>query len=120
MSHARSWRNDGVSVRSLQKNYGKSIGARAPGSFLTLLTRKAESAGRTRRVQNARELNQRWHVFGDGSDTVQRDLYFAFLARNAVQTVDEAGVIGWRHDPEVLRHAWATQAPTLQEQGWYR
>lgn len=137
MSHARSWRDDGVSVRSLQKHYGKSIGARAPGSFLTLLTRKAESAGGSRMVQNARELktsqydhttdtyakkplSQRWHVFGDGSGTVQRDLYSAFLARNAVQTVDEDGVIGWRHDPEVLRHAWALLVPTLQEQGWYR
>lgn len=136
ISHAASWRDDGVSVKALQKRYGKSIGARAPGSFLELLTRKAERAGGSRIKQNARvlktsqydhstqactkkPLSQRWHVFGDGRGRVQRDVYSAFLARNACQTVDVDGVIGWAHDAVVLEQAWCQLRPTLEKNGWF-
>ena len=136
MAQAASWRDDGVSVKSLQKNYGKSIGARAPGMFLQLLTRKAERAGGSRIKQNARVLktsqydhctntytkkllSQRWHVFGDGRGKVQRDIYSAFLARNAAQTVDADGVIGWAHDAQVLEGAWGILKPTLEKNGWF-
>lgn len=136
MAHARSWRDDGVSVKSLQKNYGKSIGARAPGMFLDLISRKAERAGGSRIKQSARvlktsqydhstctytkkPLSLRWHVFGDGRGKVQRDIYSAFLARNACQRIDEDGVIGWAHDPKVLEEAWTVLSPTLEKNGWF-
>ena len=136
MSHALSWRDDGVSVKSLQKNFGKSVGARAPGAFLDALTRKAERAGGERTEQNARvlktsqydhstqtctrkKLSERWHSFGDGRGRVQRDIYSAFLARNARQVVDEEGVIEWAHDPEALEEAWGLLVPSLKANGWF-
>jgi hypothetical protein len=136
LSQARSWRHDGVSVKSLQKNYGRSVLARAPGYFMSELKRKAERAGGKSLAQSARELktsqychvraaftkktlSERWHVFPDGS-AVQRDVYSAFLARNAQEKVDEDGVVGWAHDPSVLLAAFARLAPALRAQGLYR
>lgn len=136
ISKARGWRDDGVSVRSLQRNYGRSVTMRAPGTFLSLLQRKAERADSARISQDARvlktsqfdhttgtctkkPLSQRWHVFGDGRGRVQRDIYSAFLARNAVQQVDADGVLTWAHDCEVLEAAWQQIVPVLQSKGFY-
>lgn len=130
LSQARTWRHDGVSVKSLQKNYGRSVLTRAPGRFMSELQRKAERAGGASLAQNARELktsqychvrqafikkslSERWHGFPDGS-AVQRDVYSAFLARNAVERVDADGVVGWAHDAQALAQAFARLLPALQ------
>lgn len=88
-----------LSYRGFQKQYGRSVGHRAPGMFLEKLTRKAESAGggviefptRTTRLSQTchcgavekKPLSQRWHECRCGVGPVQRDLYSAFLARFA-------------------------------------
>lgn len=85
-----------LSYIAFQKNYGKSGKVRAPGMFVEQLRRKAESAGgelidlhtwslkmsqydHTTEVCTKKPLSQRWHVLGDGSGVVQRDVYSAFL-----------------------------------------
>jgi putative transposase len=85
-----------LSYRAFQRRYGRSVGLRAPGMFVTHLKRKAESAGaevvefptRTTRLSQVchgcgqvekKPLSQRWHVCACGI-VAQRDLYSAFLA----------------------------------------
>jgi hypothetical protein len=136
LSKALAWRDDDVSLRSLQKNYGRSVGSRAPGMFMESLKRKAARAGASRRPQDSRQLktsqydhsldlyrkkhlSERWHVFGDGRGRVQRDVYSAFLARNALEKIDADGVVRWEHDPVVLEAAWQTLLPTLRESTLY-
>jgi putative transposase len=85
-----------ISYRAFQRNFGKSIAFRAPGTFVSILKRKAESAGaqvdefstRTTRLSQVchgcgaiarKPLAQRWHCCACGV-TAQRDLYAAFLA----------------------------------------
>lgn len=84
-----------LSYRSFQKNYGKSVGAKAPGMFVSLLSRKAESAGgkveefstyKTALSQvcqcgkrKKKLLSERWHTCECGIK-VQRDLYSSYLA----------------------------------------
>lgn len=133
LSRARSFRHDGVSVRSLQKNYGRSVGARAPGHFMSELKRKAERAGGGSSSVNVRQLktsqydhstgafvkkalSERWHVFGDGRGRVQRDVYSAFLARNARCVVDAEGIITWDYEPAAMQAAWVLLAPALLAQ----
>ena len=77
--------------------YGKSVGKRAPGMFVSLLRQKAKGVGgevvefstRTTKLSQVdhktglytkKPLSQRGHIFQDGT-RVQRDLYSAFLAR---------------------------------------
>lgn len=85
-----------LSYRSFQKNYGRSVGNRAPGLFLSMLRRKAESAGgevvefspyQTKLSQSChcgrvkkKSLSERWHRCACGV-VAQRDLYSAYLAR---------------------------------------
>ena len=86
-----------ISYRSFQKAFGRSVKRRAPSLFVSILKRKAASAGasviefvtRTTRLSQfshdtgayvKKPLSQRWHMFADGS-RVQRDLYSAWLAR---------------------------------------
>jgi hypothetical protein len=85
-----------LSYRAFQRRYGRSVGLRAPGMFVTKLKRKAESAGaevvefptHTTRLSQVchscgtirkKSLSQRWHQCACGIVT-QRDLYSAFLA----------------------------------------
>ena len=81
------------SYKSFQKNFGKSIGNRAPRMFVTGLIRKAESAGGTacdtpsmlsrclnRMLQVQKEtLSERWHICDCGA-VAQSDMISAFLA----------------------------------------
>ena len=86
-----------LSYRSFQKCFGRSVKRRAPGLFVSILARKAESAGaeviefptRSTRLSQfshdtgeyaRKPLSQRFHAFADGT-RVQRDLYSAWLAR---------------------------------------
>lgn len=135
-SLARSYRHDGVSSKSMQKNYGRSVGARAPGLFMSELKRKAARAGGQSETVNSRQLKtsqydhstdsftkkplrQRVHIFGDGRGQVQRDVYSAFLAMHAVEAVDADGVVEWTHDPERLEAAWVVLEPTLRAKGLF-
>lgn len=87
---------EGISYKSFQKMFGKSVGKRAPGMFVSTIRRKAESAGadvvefstyKTRLSQYnhitkeyvKKPLSQRWTYFPDGT-RVQRDIYSAWLA----------------------------------------
>jgi putative transposase len=127
LSQALDWRDDGVSPKALQRMYGKSISVRAPGHFMSELTRKAARAGGARTKIEVRslktsqydhptdtfqkkKLSERWHVFRDGRGRVQRDIYSAFLARNSD---------GKTYQPCVLETAWQALAPTLRVTGWY-
>lgn len=86
-----------ISYNAWQKQYGKSIGLRAPGMFLALLRRAVASTGGilsevpTRRTKLSqychgcstyikKPLSQRWHQCSCGIGPIQRDLYSAFLA----------------------------------------
>ena len=117
-----------LSYRSFQKNYGKSVKVRAPGMFVEQLRRKAESAGgklvdlhtwslklsqydHTTEVCTKKPLRQRWHVLGDGSGVVQRDVYSAFLARCVIDNT---------HHPSHIEVMWAAQKPVLLQTGWLR
>jgi hypothetical protein len=89
-------RTEKLSYKSFQKDYGRSVGFRAPGMFVSLLRRKAESAGgfleefstyKTCLSQTCqcgkrkkKKLSDRWHHCCCGV-SAQRDLYSAHLAR---------------------------------------
>lgn len=117
-----------LSYLAFQKNYGKSVKVRAPGMFVEQLRRKAESAGgewvdlhtwalkmsqydHTTQTHTKKPLSQRWHVLGDGSGVVQRDIYSAFLARCVMSNT---------HHPSHLEAMWAAQKPVLLQTGWLR
>jgi transposase len=103
-----------TSFKGWQKQYGRSIGFRAPGLFLAHLTRIVAKTGGTlteisafktklsqychhceRYVKKAR--SQRWHHCSCGLGPVQRDLYSAFLLAylEPEQTI-----------PSVTQHVW--------------
>ncbi len=113
-----------LSYRAWQKLFGRSIGIRAPKQFLTILTRKAESAGgqviefRTRTTalsqrclcgdKHPKRLAERVHTCPHGTVTMQRDLFSAYLAR---LVEDEALPIAaarasWPGAEPLLRTAW--------------
>ena len=86
-----------MSYKAWQKQYGKSVGLRAPGMFVEHLRRTVASTGGTlievptRRTKLSqfchgcgtcvkKPLSQRWHQCACGVGPVQRDLYSAFLA----------------------------------------
>ncbi len=91
-----SIKTEKLSYKSLQRNYGKSVGTRALGMFVSHLNRKAASAGggmdefstyHTRLSQvylcgtiQKKPLAQRWHNCACGI-CQQRDLFSAFFAR---------------------------------------
>lgn len=117
-----------LSYRAFQKNFGKSVKVRAPGMFVEQLRRKAESAGgklidlhtwslkmsqydHTTQTCAKKPLSQRWHVLGDGSGVVQRDVYSAFLARCVMEN---------KHHLSHLEAMWAAQKPVLLQTGWLR
>ena len=136
LAQAQRFRHDGVSIKSLQKNYGRSVGARAPGRFMSELKRKAERAGGDSSSVNVRQLktsqydhsdrgfrkkllSERWHRFGDARGRVQRDVYSAFLALHAVERTDADGVVDWAHDPKRLEAAWVALEPALRARGLF-
>jgi len=112
-----------LSYRAFQKRFGRSISVRAPKLFLTILTRKAESAGgqviefnpRTTALsqtcvcgqKHKKRLSERVHDCSCGV-TMQRDLFSAYLARfvehDALQ-VPKASE-SWAGGEPLLRTAW--------------
>ena len=86
-----------LSYKGWQKQYGRSVGLRAPGMFVELLKRTVASTGgilievptRSTKLSQfchgcgrclKKPLSQRWHQCACGIGPVQRDLYAAFLA----------------------------------------
>jgi len=108
-----------LSYRAWQRMFGKSVGFRAPGMFVSMLRRKAESAGgvvnelpvRNRLSQTCHQcgsvekkaLSKRWHHCDCGIHA-QRDLYSAFLAMN---------VVGDDLDMRQAQKAWPGAEPLL-------
>jgi hypothetical protein len=111
-----------TSFKAWQKQYGRSMGLRAPGMFVAHLTRivaktggtlSAISAHKTRLSQYCHHCghyakkarSQRWHTCSCGLGPVQRDLYAAFLLAYL-----EPG----HTTPSVTQHVWEGAEPRLQ------
>lgn len=114
-----------LSYKAFQKRFGRSVKVRAPGAFISLLTRKAESAGgklveldtwRLRMSQydhvsgecTKKPLSLRWHALSGSDSLVQRDCYSAFLAQQ---------VLDGKHNPPRLEASWAAAKPLLMRAG---
>lgn len=97
LGHGTLIRTEKLSYKALQRHYGRSVGRRAPGSFIAILSRKAASAGghlavidtwSTRLSQACvcgavvrKPLSQRTHHCGCGVQA-DRDVFSAFLIRH--------------------------------------
>lgn len=117
-----------LSYVAFQKRFGRSSKVRAAGSLMALLRRKAERAGgefrdldtwslklsqydHTTNTCTKKALSERWHVLGDGSGVVQRDLYSAFLAATA-----DRGAL----HPSRIDQMWPAAQSLLGRAGWLR
>ncbi len=97
MSQGNTLIMEKISYKAWQKQFGRSVGLRAPGMFIELLKRTVASTGgtlievkthKTKLSQfchgcgktRKKPLSQRWHVCECGVGPIQRDLYSAFLA----------------------------------------
>lgn len=122
LAMGRVIKTEKLSYKALQRRYGKSVGLRAPGQFVSMLRRKAERAGgkviefhahRARLSQvchgcgavKKKPLSLRIHRCECGVE-MQRDLYSAFLAG----WVGEDGLL--HGDP--AREAWSGAEPLLR------
>ena len=109
-----------VSYKSFQRNFGKSVGFRAPGMLIEMLRRKAENVGgsvtefstRTTKLSqychacdqyHKKPLSQRVH--SHCGLNIQRDVYSAFLALNVIDDVLDVPSVNdrWRSMETVLR-----------------
>jgi hypothetical protein len=120
-----------LSYRAFQKMYGKTVGFRAPGTFVNNLRRKAANAGAevdefptvsTRLSQvclcgaiEKKPLLLRWHVCDCGVGPIQRDVFSAWLARYVVNNKLDAGQAqaAWPGEDERLRAASRDIQPTM-------
>jgi transposase len=111
-----------TSFKAWQKQYGRSIGLRAPGMFVAHLARIVAKTGGTLtevpasktklsqychqcRQYHKKPLAQRWHTCPCGFGPVQRDLYSAFLL---------AYLESQQTHPSVTQHVWAGAEPRLR------
>ena len=111
-----------TSFKGWQKQYGRSIGLRAPGMFLAHLTRRVAKTGGTLSEVSAYKTKlsqychqcghyvkkpraQRWHACPCGCGPVQRDLYSAFLIAHLEP---EQSI------PSITRHVWEGAEPRLR------
>jgi hypothetical protein len=111
-----------TSFKAWQKQYGRSIGLRAPGLFVAHLKRLVAKTGgtlsevypfKTRLSQychacgryEKKPRSQRWHRCPCGCGPVQRDLYSAFLLAylEPEQTI-----------PSITQHVWEGAEPRLR------
>jgi putative transposase len=123
-----------VSYRAWQRRYGRSIQRRAPGMFVTLLTRAAASAHgqvytiptRTTKLSQTcqcgqvkkKPLSVRVHACSECGIQMQRDLYSAYLIRfvdadTFLLHADHA-LQAWPGAESLLRAAWKQVHPTPQ------
>jgi putative transposase len=119
LGRGKEIRTEKLSYRAFQRNFGTSVGFRAPGLFVSMLKRKAESAGGcvemlpTARLalsqtclcgqKKKKKLSQRWHQCDCGV-SAQRDLFSAFLARH---------VQGGQLDASGALESWPSAEPLL-------
>jgi transposase len=111
-----------TSFKGWQKQYGRSIGLRAPGVFVAHLARIVAKTGGTLHEVSASQTklsqychqcrqyqkkprSQRWHTCPCGLGPVQRDLYSAFLLAylEPEQTI-----------PSITQHVWEGAEPRLR------
>lgn len=125
---------ENVNVKWLQKKYGRSVGIRAPGMFISLMNRKAESAGGsfnkfetfTTKLsqscicgkQTKKDLSVRVHDCKCGV-YCQRDLFSAFLGlfvekigMKDVLQIDQARR-AWPSADNLLRMVWRTSIESM-------
>jgi len=120
-----------LSYRAFQKTYGKSVGFRAPGTFVNNLRRKAANAGAevdefptvTTRLSQVclcgaiekKPLSLRWHMCECGVGPIQRDVFSAWLARYVMNNKFDAGQAqaAWPGEDERLRVASSEIQPTM-------
>lgn len=135
LSMGRVMKTEKLSYRSFQRQYGRSVGVRAPGMFVSMLRRKAESASggviefptRTTKLSQTchcgrteeKPLSQRTHHCTCGV-AMQRDLYSAFLARcvgeDNLLHVDLARE-RWSGAEPLLRAAWSSATQPTNGRG---
>ena len=126
-----------LSYRALQRQYGRSVSLRAPGTFVSILRRKAASAGgrvvefptRPTRLSQVchgcgavekKPLSLRVHRCGCGVE-MQRDLYSAFLARCVGEDHGlHAGLARarWPSAEPLLRAAWSQATEPANGRVW--
>ena len=111
-----------ISYQSFQRNFGKSLGFRAPAMLIEMLRRKAENAGGTvtEFATKTTKLSQYCHACGEYHKkplsqrvhshcglNIQRDVYSAFLALSVKDnTLDVPSVNErWRSMETMLRAA---------------
>jgi Putative transposase DNA-binding domain len=111
-----------TSFKGWQKQYGRSIGLRAPGMFVAHLARIVAKTGgslvevstsKTKLSQYCHHCgqyvkkprSQRWHACSCGLGPVQRDLYSAFLL---------AYLEPEQTQPSITRHVWEGAEPRLR------
>ena len=95
LSQGNQVKTEKLSYKSFQRNYGKSVGFRAPSMLVEMLRRKAERAGGavTEISTFKTKLSQFCHICGEYTKkplsqrvhkccnlSIQRDIYSAFLA----------------------------------------
>jgi putative transposase len=123
-----------VSYRAWQRRFGRSVQRRAPGLFVQILTRLAESAGgqvhsvptRTTKLSQTcqcgsvtkKPLSLRVHHCERCGVRMQRDLYSAYLIRfvdpdTYLLHADQARE-AWPGAESLLRAAWQQAHPTTQ------
>ena len=128
LSHAGTIRIEENNFSAFQKGrYGKSQGQRAPGQFIGMLKRKAESAGSRIIMMDPRqlkpsqhdpltgefrrkELSERLHQLGKTDEYIDRD----FLACLNLLFADAAKQC---HDPQALRNGLDAMKQSLQNAG---
>jgi len=121
-----------VSYKAFQRMFGKSVQFRAPGTFVSILRRKAESADeadanpvlvdefptRTTKLSRVchncgqvkpKSLSVRWHDCECGI-VAQRDLYSAFLATCVEEDADGRSVL----NADLARQRWSGVDTRLQ------
>ena len=111
-----------TSFKGWQKQYGRSVGLRAPGAFVAHLARIVAKTGGTLhevsasqtklsqychqcRQYHKKSRSQRWHTCPCGCGPVQRDLYSAFLL---------ACLEPEQTQPSITRHVWEGAEPRLR------
>jgi transposase len=133
-----------LSYKAFQKMFGRSISVRAPKLFLSILTRKAESAGGSMEEfstyhtalsqvclcgqKHKKRLSERVHDCDCGV-VMQRDLFSAYLAKHVKEERLQAANAyeHWQGAEPLLRTAWqqannqpASGRPVPSSFGTYR
>ena len=121
LSMGTTWLIENISYVSFQKNYGRSVGVRAPGMFVAIMKRKCKAFGgeviefstyHTKLSQTClcgriekKKLSQRVHNCPECGLVMQRDLLSCFLALFVQDGILQA---------DLARKAWSSAEPLLQ------